>query len=83
MPKSYAAYEYEYGHAHSPAPRGIYRSRHGILFGVCRGLADYFDLSVFWARVIVLLGIISTGFLPGVLLYVLAALVMKPDPGYR
>ncbi|HQE75776.1 MAG TPA: PspC domain-containing protein, partial [Candidatus Hydrogenedentes bacterium] len=33
---------------------GLYRSRHGFLFGVCRGLAEYFDLSLFWLRAIVL-----------------------------
>jgi phage shock protein C len=33
---------------------GIYRSRNGAVFGVCRGLAEYFDFSVFWARAIVI-----------------------------
>ena len=30
--------------------RGLYRSRNGVLLGVCRGIADYFDFSVFWIR---------------------------------
>ncbi|MCJ7776670.1 MAG: PspC domain-containing protein, partial [Desulfobulbaceae bacterium] len=32
---------------------GLYRSRNGIILGVCRGVAEYFDFSVFWARTIV------------------------------
>ena len=32
--------------------RGIYRSRHGAIFGVCRGVAEHFDFSVFWVRTI-------------------------------
>ena len=31
---------------------GLYRSRHGVLLGVCRGLAQFFDFSVFWARLL-------------------------------
>ena len=31
---------------------GLYRSRDGVILGVIRGLAEYFDFSVFWARVI-------------------------------
>ena len=32
------------------AGRGLYRSRNGVILGVCRGIADYFDLSAFWIR---------------------------------
>lgn len=62
--------------------RGLYRSRRGILFGVFRGLADYFDVSAFWMRVIAIVLFIFTGFWPVAVLYLLAALIMKPRPSY-
>lgn len=59
---------------------GLYRSRNGILLGVCRGIAEYFDFSVFWTRVIALLLLIFTGFWPVAVIYFVAALLMKPEP---
>lgn len=60
--------------------RGLYRSRGGIVCGVCKGLAEYFDLSVFWLRVIALIVGFSTGVLPSIAVYILAALLMKSEP---
>ena len=60
--------------------RGIYRSRKGIIFGVCKGLADHFDFSVFWARAIAVIFLLITGFWPAIGLYLIAALLMKPEP---
>jgi phage shock protein C len=62
------------------ARRGLYRSRNGVILGVCRGVADYFDFSVFWIRAIVVILFICTGFWPIVGVYILAALLMKSDP---
>lgn len=59
---------------------GIYRSRKGIILGVCRGLAEHFDFSVFWVRVIALILLFVAGFLPAIGLYLLAAMLMKPEP---
>ncbi len=59
---------------------GPYRSRHGMILGVCAGLARYFDMSVFWMRVLWLLIFIFTGFWPIVFIYFFAALLMKPAP---
>ena len=59
---------------------GIYRSRNGMILGVCKGLADHFDFSVFWARVISLIFLFVAGILPAIGLYLLAALLMKPEP---
>ncbi len=59
---------------------GLYRSRKGIILGVCRGIADYFDFSVFWIRTIAVILFIFTGFWPIVGVYILAALLMKPQP---
>ena len=60
--------------------RGLYRSRNGVILGVFRGLADYFDFSVFWIRAIAVVLFIFTGFWPVVGIYLLAALLMKSDP---
>ena len=60
--------------------RGLYRSRYGIILGVCRGLAEYFDISIFWTRAGVLLLLIVTGFWPTLVLYIIAALLMKKEP---
>jgi phage shock protein C len=59
---------------------GIYRSRKGAIFGVCRGLAEHFDFSVFWARAIAILFLLFSGFWPAIGLYLVAALLMKPAP---
>jgi phage shock protein C len=59
---------------------GIYRSRSGIILGVCKGLAQHFDFSVFWTRIIAIIFLIVAGFLPAIGLYLLAALLMKPEP---
>ncbi len=59
---------------------GIYRSHDKMVAGVCAGIAEHFDLSVFWTRVIVATVIVCSGFWPGVLVYVIAALMMKRDP---
>ena len=60
--------------------RKLYRSRDGVIFGVCRGVADYFDFSVFWIRVIMIGIFIATGFFPIIVIYILAALLMKAEP---
>jgi len=59
---------------------GLYRSRHGIICGVCRGVAEYLDFSVFWTRMIAVALLIFTGIWPIVGIYLLAMLVMKPEP---
>ena len=60
--------------------RRLYRSRSGVILGVCRGVADYFDFSVFWIRAIVIGVFICTGFWPIIGIYILAALLMKAAP---
>jgi phage shock protein C len=61
--------------------RGLYRSRDGIILGVCRGVADYFDFSAFWIRAILIVVFIFSGFWPIIGIYILAALLMKSAPG--
>lgn len=59
---------------------GLYRSRHGVVMGVCRGVAEYFDFSVFWTRAITLFLFLVTGFWPIGVIYFVAALILKPEP---
>jgi phage shock protein C len=61
-------------------PHRLYRSRQGWVCGVCRGFADYFNLSAGWLRVLVLVTFLLTGFWPVGVLYLVAALVMKRAP---
>ncbi len=60
--------------------RGIYRSRRGAILGVCRGLAEYFDFSIFWFRAIAVMLLFLSGLWPITILYIIAALCMKPEP---
>jgi len=59
---------------------GVYRSRDGVIFGVCRGVAEHFDFSVFWARAIAIVFLLVSGFWPAIGLYLIASLLMKPAP---
>ncbi|MBW1799920.1 MAG: envelope stress response membrane protein PspC [Deltaproteobacteria bacterium] len=59
---------------------GIYRSRNGMILGVCRGIADYFDFSVFWVRAIMVTILLLSGFWPILILYIIAGLLMKSEP---
>ncbi len=59
---------------------GLYRARDGVIMGVCKGLANYFDLKVFWIRVIAAILLLSTGLWPVGALYVIIGLLMKPEP---
>ena len=59
---------------------GVYRSRDGVIFGVCRGVAEQFDFSVFWARAIAIVFLLVSGFWPAIGLYLIATLLMKPAP---
>ena len=58
----------------------LYRSRSGSICGVCKGIAEYYDFSVGWTRIGALAFASFTGVWPAVFLYVVAAMVMKPEP---
>ena len=51
-----------------------------MVLGVCKGLARYMDCSVGLLRIITLILLLLSGFWPVVLAYLLAALLMKPEP---
>ncbi len=61
-------------------PRGLYRSRKGDIFGVCKGIAEWKDLPVGPIRLAVILLAVFTGFAPVIVIYILAALVMPVEP---
>jgi phage shock protein C len=63
-----------------PKRNGLYRSRKGLLFGVFRGLATYFDLNVIWIRILAVVCLVITGLWPMTGIYLVAALMMKPEP---
>lgn len=60
--------------------QGLYRSRSGVVMGVCQGVGERFDLPVFWVRVAVVVLLFASGFWPVIGLYLLAAFTMKPEP---
>jgi phage shock protein C len=59
---------------------GLYRSRDGAILGVFRGLSDHFALRLFWLRAAAILMLCISGIWPVVILYFLAAILMKPEP---
>jgi len=54
-----------------------------MIFGVCRGVAQYFDLSLFWVRIAFVAGFLFSGFFPVGVLYIFMALLMKKEPYWR
>lgn len=58
----------------------LYRSRSGMICGVCKGIAEYYSFDVFWTRVLTVVAASFVGIWPAVFLYVIAAMVMKPEP---
>ncbi len=60
--------------------QGIYRSRKGMFMGVCKGLANHFDVSVFWLRFIAFILFLFTGFWPVGVMYIVAGLILKMEP---
>jgi phage shock protein C len=59
---------------------GLHRSRNGVILGVCRGIAEHFDFSVFWVRTIAVIILLLSGLWPITGIYFIAALIMKPEP---
>jgi phage shock protein C len=60
--------------------QGIYRSRRGMICGVCKGIAKHLDFPVFWLRMLVLVAMMFTGLWPIIALYFLIAILMRPEP---
>ncbi len=58
----------------------LYRSRKGMICGVCKGIAEYYSFDVFWTRVLAVVAALFVSIWPAVIMYVIAAMVMKPEP---
>lgn len=62
------------------AQKRLYRSRNGMIFGVCQGIADWQELPVGYLRLGVVVALIFTGFFPVGLLYLAAGFFLPLEP---
>lgn len=63
--------------------RNLYRSKtNAQLTGVCGGLAEYLRMDATVVRLVWVIVVIFSGFVPGILLYIIAVMVMPfpPEP---
>lgn len=51
-----------------------------MFFGVCKGLAEYSQIDVIWIRIAAIVAFMLTGFWPIFVLYIVAAIFLKPAP---
>jgi phage shock protein C len=58
----------------------LYRSRKGMIFGVCRGFADWRELPVGYVRLAVVIAFTMSGFFPVGLLYLAAGFFLPIEP---
>lgn len=58
----------------------LYRSEKNSVFaGICGGLGDYFDIDPVLLRVLWLLVVVFTGFVPGLIVYVIAIYIIPKE----
>lgn len=62
------------------AQNRLYRSRNGMIFGVCQGIADWRDLPVGYIRLGLVIALVFTGFFPVGLLYLAAGFFLPVEP---
>ncbi len=60
--------------------RKLYRSRNGLLLGVCQGIAQWAALPVWLIRGAAILLALGSSFFPVGFAYLLGALLMEPEP---
>ena len=60
----------------SASPKKLVRSNRKIILGVCAGIADYFNLDPTIVRLGWVVVTVFTGFILGVIAYMVAALIM-------
>lgn len=66
----------------SSSPKKLYlSSKDKKIFGVCGGIAEYFGVDSTLIRLAWVLTTIVTGIFPGILAYIIAAIVMPKEPG--
>jgi phage shock protein PspC (stress-responsive transcriptional regulator) len=57
-----------------------YRSRHGLIFGVCQGFAEWKDMSAGMIRFVLILIFLFTGIFPIFLIYLGLAIFLPVEP---
>ncbi|KKU49793.1 MAG: Phage shock protein C, PspC [Parcubacteria group bacterium GW2011_GWA1_47_10] len=63
------------------AHKKLYRSNTDKVFaGICGGLGEYFDIDSVLLRLLWLLIVVFTGFVPGVVAYIFAILIIPKKP---
>lgn len=60
--------------------RKLYRSRNGMLLGICQGIADWRDLPVSVVRLIFIIICLVTAVAPCVIIYLLLGLIIPIEP---
>lgn len=63
----------------SSTVKKLYRKKDKKLLGVCAGLADYFGVDVTIIRLIWVVISVVSGFVPGIIAYVVVALVVPEE----
>jgi len=58
----------------------LYLSKNKKISGVCSGIAEYFDLDPSLIRLAWIIVTVLTGVLPGIIAYILAAIVIPQSP---
>lgn len=58
----------------------LYRSRSGLILGVCKGFSDFFGIRLLWVRIFIITVFFLSGLWPLIPLYIISALLMKPEP---
>lgn len=58
----------------------LYASKDRKIAGVCGGIADYFDVDPTLVRLGWIVLTVATGVVPGVIAYVIAAIIMPQQP---
>ena len=59
----------------------LYRSRTNRVFaGILGGLGDYYNVDATVLRLFAVIGIVLTGFFPGVLIYIIAIFIIPEEP---
>jgi len=61
----------------------LYRSRKGMIFGVCECIADWKGINAGYIRLSLVILTVFTGFFPFGLLYLIAAFFLSVEPAYR
>jgi phage shock protein PspC (stress-responsive transcriptional regulator) len=58
----------------------LYLSKDKKLAGVCGGIAEYFDIDSSMVRLAWVILSVLTGIIPGIIAYIVAALIIPPAP---